>query len=144
MCVCVCISRERWVLRLHLLFSKWWSILWPGGRIRLFANYHYADLSEGIELLKCLSDMFCLECVSQINSVLSSIFHAIYGAVCIQLTHSSYDDCENTCTWSYYSIIIKSEVWPIYHCLGLAHETMVSTLCLSIFLWINFNPSMDK
>ena len=31
-------------------------------------------------------------------------------------------------------IIIKSEVWIITHCLGLGHETMVSAVCLSIFL----------
>ena len=31
-------------------------------------------------------------------------------------------------------IIIKSEVWTITHCLGLGHETMVPTVCLSIFL----------
>ena len=31
-------------------------------------------------------------------------------------------------------IIIKSEVWTIIHCLGLGHETMVSAVCLSIFL----------
>ena len=33
-------------------------------------------------------------------------------------------------------IIIKLEVWTITHCLGLGHETMVSAVCLSIFLWI--------
>ena len=33
-------------------------------------------------------------------------------------------------------IIIKSEVWTITHCLGLGHETMVSAVCLSIFLCI--------
>ena len=33
-------------------------------------------------------------------------------------------------------IIIKSEVWT--HCLGLGHETMVSTVCLSKFLWPQF------
>ena len=32
-------------------------------------------------------------------------------------------------------IIIKSEVWTITHCLGLGHETMVSAVCRSIFLW---------
>ena len=64
--------------------------------------HHYADLHEGIELLKCLSDIFCLQCVSKIMSALSIIFHAIYGDVYIRLTHFSYDDCENTCTWSYY------------------------------------------
>ena len=31
-------------------------------------------------------------------------------------------------------IIIKSEVWPICHCLGLGHETMVCEVCLSIFV----------
>ena len=32
-------------------------------------------------------------------------------------------------------IIIKSEVWTITHCLGLGHETMVCSVCLSIFLF---------
>ena len=32
-------------------------------------------------------------------------------------------------------IIIKSEVWTITRCLGLGHETMVSAVCLSIFLY---------
>ena len=31
-------------------------------------------------------------------------------------------------------IIMKSEVWTITHWLGLGHETMVSAVCLSIFL----------
>ena len=35
----------------------------------------------------------------------------------------------------YLIIIIKSEVWTITHCLGLGHETMVSAVCLSIFLY---------
>ena len=43
--------------------------------------HHYAHLSEGNKLLRCFSDIFCLECVSKIRSVLSIIFHAIYGAV---------------------------------------------------------------
>ena len=32
------------------------------------------------------------------------------------------------------TIIITSEVWTITHCLGLGHETIVCTVCLSIFL----------
>ena len=32
-------------------------------------------------------------------------------------------------------IIIKSEAWTITHCFGLGHETMVSAVYLSIFLW---------
>ena len=33
------------------------------------------------------------------------------------------------------SIIIKSEVRTITHCLGLGHETTACAVCLSIFLW---------
>ena len=45
-------------------------------------HYHHdTDVSESIELLKYFSGAFCLECVSKINSILSIIFHAIYGAV---------------------------------------------------------------
>ena len=40
--------------------------------------------------------------VSKIKSIHSIIFHAIYGAVCIQLTNLSYDDYEHICTLSYY------------------------------------------
>ena len=75
--------------------------LWPDGRIRLFALPYY-DLPEGTELIKCLSGTFCLECVSKIKSVLSTTFHEIYMAVCIQLTHFSYDDFETTCILSHY------------------------------------------
>ena len=34
----------------------------------------------------------------------------------------------------YHIIIIKSEVWPICHCLGFGHETVICTACLSISL----------
>ena len=34
----------------------------------------------------------------------------------------------------YRIIIITSKVWPICNCLGLVYETMVCTLCRSIFL----------
>ena len=38
----------------------------------------------------------------------------------------------------YLIIIINSEVWTITHCLGLGHETMVSAVCLSIFLFLHY------
>ena len=99
-----------------------------------FPDYHnYADLSEHIELLKCLSVTLYLECVSKVKSVLSVIFHAIYGASCIQLTHFSYDAFKNMCTLFY---IIKSEVWPFCHCLGLGQETMICTICLLSFSYM--------
>ena len=44
-----------------------------------------------------------------------------------------------TMKWEYtlcVIIIIKLEEWTIINCLGLGHETMVCTVCLSIFLLI--------
>ena len=38
-------------------------------------------------------------------------------------------------------IIVKSEVWIITHCLGLGHGTMVSAVCLFIFLQPSASPS---
>ena len=42
---------------------------------------------------------------------------------------------KNTCIWSYHHHQ-KSEVWPICHCLGLGHETMVRAVYLSIFFFL--------
>ena len=96
-------------------------------------NYHhYIDLPESIKLLKWLPGTFYFECVSQIKPILSIIFHAILGAVRIQFTHFSYDDLRIRVL--NLIIIIKSEVWPICHCLGLGHETMVCAVCRFIIL----------
>ena len=65
-------------------------------------NFH-SDLSDGIELLKCVSGKFCFECVSKIKSILSIFVQAVYRAVHIQLAHFSHDDCDLI-------TIIKSEV----------------------------------
>ena len=67
--------------------------------ITLPQYHHYADLSESIDFLKCFLRIFCLECVFKIKSTLSIFVHAIYGAVRTHLTHFSYDDCENGCTF---------------------------------------------
>ena len=73
--------------------------------------HHHADLSESFEPLKWLSGKFCLECVSKIKSILSNIFHEIYGAVRIQLTHFSYDDCEIRVLYLDY----HHRIWSITH-----------------------------
>ena len=46
--------------------------------------------------------MYILWSVCLRLSQFSHFFHAVYGAVCIQLTHFSCDGCENMCTVSYY------------------------------------------
>ena len=94
--------------------------------------YHlYADLSECIELRKCLSGTFCLVCVSKIVSVLSIIVHAINGAVGIQLTHSLYGDRGNTCTLSYRHQIGSMTHLPF---LRLGHEMVVCAVSFYIIL----------
>ena len=66
------------------------------------SHYHHcANLSETIELIKCLSDIF-VEGVSKIKHILSVIHYTICGAVCFQFTHFSCDDWENIFTLSYY------------------------------------------
>ena len=69
--------------------------------------------------------------MSKIKHIFSVIQYTIYGAVCFQFTHSLavIERIYILCL----IIIIKSEVWTITHCLGLGHETMVCTVCFSIF-----------
>ena len=80
--------------------------------------HHFADASVGIELLKYLSGSFCR--VSKIKSILSILFHSIHAALSSQLTHFSYDDCENMCTLSHFHHQIG--IMTHCHCLGLGHE----------------------
>ena len=100
------------------------------------SHYHHcANLYEGIEIIKCLSDIFCRVCVCKIKHILSVIHYTICGAVWFQFTHFLCDDWDNILCLI---IIIKSEVWTITHCLVLGHETMVSAVCLSILLSLGY------
>ena len=95
------------------------------------SHYHHcANLSEDIEFIKCLSDIFCRVC--KIKHILTVIHCTICGAVCFQFTHSSCDDWDNIYILCLI-IIIKSEVWTTTHYLGLGHETMVCAVCLFMF-----------
>ena len=66
--------------------------------------------------------------------ILSVIFRAIYVAVCILLTHLSYDDCANMFSLSYYHYPIGSmSHLPLFR---IRYEAMVCVVCLSIFLFL--------
>ena len=101
------------------------------------SHYHHCvNLSENIELIKCLSDIFCRVCewdeVYSLSYPLYNTWGCVFSAYPSPLWWlREYILC--------LIIIIKSEVWTITHCLGLAHETMVCAVCLSIFLyrWLN-------
>ena len=117
------------------------------------SHYHHcANLSEDIELIKCLSDLFCrvwvrLSIFSQ-WSIIQSIIQ--YVGLCVFSLPTPLVMIERLYIFCL-SIIIKSEVWTITHCLGLGHETMVCAICLSIFLWqwnhprtSNITPSQSR
>ena len=68
--------------------------------------------------------------MSKIKTILSIIFiFTIWGCV-----SSAYPILWWSRECVLYLIIIKPEVWIINHCLGLGRETMVCTVCLTMFL----------
>ena len=92
-------------------------------------HYHiFADLSESIEHLKCLSGTFSRECVSKMKSILSIIFRAMYGLRIFSLPISLMMIVRIRVL--YLIIFINSEVRPVCHCLGFGHET---TICVVRF-----------
>ena len=93
---------------------------------------HCANLSEGIELIKCLSDIFCRSVWVRLStfSPLSIMQYVGLYVFSLPISFVMIERIYILCL----IIIIKSEVWTITHCLGLGHETMVSAVCLSIFL----------
>ena len=105
---------------------------WTGVYITSSHSHHCANLSEDIEIIKCLSDIF-VECASKIRYVLSVIHYTINIWGCVFSVYPF--------PWWWFReymlcliIIIKSKVWTIIHCSGLGHETMVCAVCLSILL----------
>ena len=136
------ISRESWVLSPLILCSLMMCV---NNRVHYgpmvvfvcllitLPHYHsYADLSEVIDFLTCLSGIFCHDCVSKIKSVLSIILYSYMGLCIFSL--SIFLMMIAKIRVLYLITIIKSEVWPICHCLGLGHKTMVFVACLSMFL----------
>ena len=91
--------------------------------------HHCANISEDIELIKCLSDIFCRVWVRLSIFSQSSIIQYM-GCVFSVYPFPLWWLREYTLCLI---IIIKSEVWSIIHCLGLGHETMVCAVCFSIF-----------
>ena len=74
-----------------------------------------------------------VECVFKIKPVFSTICHAICELDVFSLP-ISLSMIVRICVL-YRIIIIKSEGWPICHCLGLGYET-ICAVCQFILLWI--------
>ena len=96
------------------------------------SHYHrYADVSESIELLNTCQ-VYSVESVSKLP-ILAIIFHAIYGAVCIQLTQFFLVMIVRIHV-PQLIIITKSEIWTICQCLGLCNEPVICTVCFYVLL----------
>ena len=116
-------------------FSDWWlrHLLW---------NCHdmhqtISRLSEDIELIKCLSDIFCRVC--KINHILSVIHNTIHyticGAVWFQFTHSPCDDWENI--YIYFVLLSSSnqkyELYPLFR----VRSWNNGVRCMSFYILMN-------
>ena len=148
----VCYIIFCYLLRIHsgktgnlfslFLLSIWWVQI--VGYVLAWRSYsfnctlHHVIIIIVQTFLKALNlqnacQIYFVECVKKIRSILSVVHYTIRVPVCFQFTHFPCDDWENIYILCLI-VIIKSEVWTITHCLGLGHETMVCAVSLSIFL----------
>ena len=79
-----------------------------------------------------VSQIYFVECGCRIKSVLLIIFMHYMG-LCVFSLSISLVMIVKICVL-YLIIIIKMEIWMIYHCLGLGHEIMLCSLCLALLL----------
>ena len=121
--------------------SKYSDIFWLADRTRLFVQY-IISLSSLCKLIwrhwtyKMPVKIYFVECVSKIKHILSVIHYLLYVGLYVFSLPISLVMIERIYMLCLI-IIINSEVWTIEvwtHCLGLGHKTMVSAVCLSIFL----------
>ena len=90
--------------------------------------HHCANLSEDIELMKCLSDTFCRVC--KIKHLFSVIHYTTYGALCFQFTYFIVM-IEKIYTLSYYHHQIGS---MNYHPLFRVRSWNNGMRCMSLYI----------
>ena len=118
-----------------LLCSLWWVL---ADRTRLFVQYSISSSSLWKLIWRHWTYKMPVRYILSSVWVRFSIFSPLSSIQCVGLYVSNLPISLVMIERIYILcliIIIKSEVWTITHCLGLAHETMVSAVCLSIFLW---------
>ena len=95
--------------------------------------HRYAVISESTELLlnTCLVHFVTSVCLRL--SQFAQLYFMQYMGLCVSSLPVSLMMIVRICVL-YLIIIIKSEVWPICHCLWLGHETMVCTVCHEIIV----------
>ena len=109
--------------------------------ITLPPYHHYADVSDGIKFIKCFWGTFLLSSCLGLSQF-SQLFVKQYMGLCV-FSSSIFLMMIVKIRILYLIVIIKPDVWPVCHCLGLSHETMVCAVCLSIFLSCIFDKTGD-
>ena len=90
--------------------------------------HHWADLSEDIELIKCLSAIFCRVC--KIRLILSVVNYTIRGAVCFHFTDLPCD-WENIYSLSYYHHQIRSmHYYPLFRVRSCNNGVRCMSFCI--------------
>ena len=141
-------SRESWLFPL-LMCSLWYM---PNNWMHLkgiFAclhstlshYHHYADLSESIEDIKCLSSIFyILSSVYVRLNPLSQLFLMQYMRFCVFYLPMSLLVIVGMFAL-HLIFVMKSKIWIISQCLGLGREKMVCAVCHAILVDLcRFNP----
>ena len=114
------------------IMTRWSFIRWfIRLSIRLFARNTTPVSSLSRSIWKYWSSKMLARCILSwvcVNTVYSLHYlsYNIKGAVCIQLTHYSYNNCENM--FILFFIIIKSEIWLVWH-----RNNGIRCICLFIF-----------
>ena len=118
---------------------KYSDTFWLGDRTRLFVQYtislsslcklFWRHWTYKIPVRYILSSVWVRLSIFSPLSIIQCM--GLYVIICLPISLVMIERIYIICL----IIIIKSEVWTITHCLGLGHETMVSAVCLSIFLW---------
>ena len=131
-----CISRDSWVfvfIATVLYMTCANNQLYHGLKvvfvvfhITLTCHHQYADMSEGIEYIKCVSDIFCSG-VTKLSKFFNLSFMQFMGLRVFSL-RSAFRMIVRIYVL-YLIISMKREVWVIIHCLGLGHATIISTPC---------------
>ena len=95
--------------------------------------HHCANLSEGIELIKCLSDILFRVC--KFKHILSVIHYTIYGAVCYQFTHFCCDDWENIYTLSCHHQIGSMNYYPLFRVRSWNNGVRCMSFYILMVIW---------
>ena len=125
-----------------IIIVQFWSVqivvyVWLADRIRLFVHYTIS-FSSLFKLLwrywtYKMPVIYILSSVWARLIIFSQLFSVQYMGLCVlglPIFLVMIEIINILCL----IIIIKSEAWAIIHCLGSGRETMVCTVCLSIFV----------